>query len=89
MKLFFSIQLQEYYKTNPYTFNNGITLWYFYDQLGFFRRLIHFSFSLFNNQGLKFSDLLYVTKRSMANAVSNLTKNLEQVSEALSVSLIN
>ena len=29
---------------------------------------------------------MYVTKRSMAGAVSNLTKHLEQVSEALSVS---
>ncbi|KAJ6721587.1 hypothetical protein OIU85_024657 [Salix viminalis] len=35
-------------------------------------------------KGLKFSDLMYVTKRSMASAVSNLTKHLEQVSEALS-----
>ncbi|KAJ6430006.1 hypothetical protein OIU84_021424 [Salix udensis] len=37
-------------------------------------------------KGLKFSDFMYVTKRSMASAVSNLTKHLEQVSEALSVS---
>ena len=29
---------------------------------------------------------MYVTKRSMANAVSNMTKHLEQVSSALSVS---
>ncbi|KAG6764424.1 hypothetical protein POTOM_031893 [Populus tomentosa] len=35
-------------------------------------------------KGLKFSDFMYVTKRSMASAVSNLTKHLEQVSEALS-----
>ncbi|XP_012091934.1 uncharacterized protein LOC105649769 isoform X2 [Jatropha curcas] len=35
-------------------------------------------------KGLKFSDLMYVTKRNMANAVSNLTKHLEQVTEALS-----
>ncbi|CAK9173432.1 unnamed protein product [Ilex paraguariensis] len=34
-------------------------------------------------KGLSFSDLMYVTKRSMANAVSNLTKHLEHVSEAL------
>ncbi|XP_042981171.1 uncharacterized protein LOC122310952 isoform X2 [Carya illinoinensis] len=34
-------------------------------------------------KGLKFSDLMYVTKRNMANAVSNLTKHLEHVSEAL------
>ncbi|XP_057951550.1 uncharacterized protein LOC131146180 [Malania oleifera] len=34
-------------------------------------------------KGLKFSDLMYVTKRNMANAVSNLTKHLENVSEAL------
>ncbi|XP_043813000.1 uncharacterized protein LOC110615344 isoform X1 [Manihot esculenta] len=40
-------------------------------------------------KGLKFSDLLYVTKRSMANAVSNLTKNLEQVSEALSAAKVH
>lgn len=52
-----------------------------------FRSLILSLFSLLNNQGLKFSDLMYVTKRSMANAVSNLTKHLEQVTEALSVSL--
>ncbi|GMQ01515.1 hypothetical protein CsSME_00048125 [Camellia sinensis var. sinensis] len=29
--------------------------------------------------GLTFSDLMYVTKRNMANAVSNLTKHLESV----------
>ncbi|XP_041015170.1 uncharacterized protein LOC121257950 isoform X1 [Juglans microcarpa x Juglans regia] len=34
-------------------------------------------------KGLKFSDLMYVTKRNMASAVSNLTKHLENVSEAL------
>ncbi|XP_050239009.1 uncharacterized protein LOC126688381 [Mercurialis annua] len=34
-------------------------------------------------KGLKLSDLMYVTKRSMANAVTNLTKHLEQVSESL------
>ncbi|KAB1207339.1 hypothetical protein CJ030_MR7G017478 [Morella rubra] len=37
-------------------------------------------------KGLKFSDLMYVTKRNMASAVSNLTKHLEHVSEALAVS---
>lgn len=35
-------------------------------------------------KGLSFSDLMYVTKRNMATAVSNLTKHLEQVSDALS-----
>ncbi|XP_021911812.1 uncharacterized protein LOC110825648 [Carica papaya] len=35
-------------------------------------------------KGISFTDLMYVTKRNMANAVSNLTKHLEQVSEALS-----
>uniref|UniRef100_A0A2P2LD35 Uncharacterized protein LOC105123623 isoform X2 n=1 Tax=Rhizophora mucronata TaxID=61149 RepID=A0A2P2LD35_RHIMU len=39
-------------------------------------------------KGLKFSDLMYVTKRNMANAVANLTKHLEQVSETLSVSAV-
>ncbi|KAL8138127.1 hypothetical protein V2J09_004128 [Rumex salicifolius] len=34
-------------------------------------------------KGFSFSDLMYVTKRNMANAVSNLTKNLESVSDAL------
>ncbi|KAI8004953.1 hypothetical protein LOK49_LG08G00575 [Camellia lanceoleosa] len=34
-------------------------------------------------KGLTFSDLMYVTKCNMANAVSNLTKHLESVSEAL------
>ncbi|KAL7207771.1 hypothetical protein ACSBR1_029673 [Camellia fascicularis] len=36
-------------------------------------------------KGLTFSDFMYVTKRNMANAVSNLTKHLESVSEALAV----
>ncbi|KAJ4711279.1 Protein of unknown function (DUF1664) [Melia azedarach] len=36
-------------------------------------------------KGLSFSDLMYVTKKSMATAVSNLTKHLESVTEALSV----
>ncbi|CAK9187298.1 unnamed protein product [Ilex paraguariensis] len=34
-------------------------------------------------KGLSFSDLMYVTKRNMTNAVSNMTKHLEHVSEAL------
>ncbi|KVH95180.1 Protein of unknown function DUF1664, partial [Cynara cardunculus var. scolymus] len=34
-------------------------------------------------QGFSFSDLMYVTKQNMATAVSNLTKHLEQVSDAL------
>ncbi|KAI3453369.1 hypothetical protein Pfo_010032 [Paulownia fortunei] len=34
-------------------------------------------------KGLSFSDLMYVTKSNMANAVSNLTKHLDHVSEAL------
>lgn len=34
-------------------------------------------------KGLSFSDLMYVTKRNMAAAVTNLTKHLEQVSDAL------
>ncbi|KAM3397236.1 hypothetical protein P3S68_000748 [Capsicum galapagoense] len=34
-------------------------------------------------KGLSLSDLMYVTKKSMTNAVSNLTKHLEHVSEAL------
>lgn len=34
-------------------------------------------------KGLSFSDLMYVTKKSMTNAVSNLTKHLDHVSEAL------
>ncbi|KAJ0666390.1 hypothetical protein HanPI659440_Chr17g0666281 [Helianthus annuus] len=34
-------------------------------------------------KGYSFSDLMYVTKKSMSTAVSNLTKHLEQVSDAL------
>ncbi|GAA0174464.1 hypothetical protein LIER_27850 [Lithospermum erythrorhizon] len=34
-------------------------------------------------KGIKFSDLMYVTKASMATAVSNLTKHLGHVSDAL------
>jgi len=34
-------------------------------------------------KGLSFSDIMYVTKSNMANAVSNLTKHLEHVSDAL------
>ncbi|XP_028080668.1 uncharacterized protein LOC114282221 [Camellia sinensis] len=34
-------------------------------------------------KGLTFSDLMYVTKRNMANAVSNLTKHLESVFQFL------
>jgi len=34
-------------------------------------------------KGISFSDLMYVTKRNMANAVSGMTKHLEQVSAAL------
>ncbi|KAG6399189.1 hypothetical protein SASPL_140665 [Salvia splendens] len=35
--------------------------------------------------GLSFSDLMYVTKQNMTNAVSNLTKHLDHVSDALAV----
>ncbi|GAB4839960.1 hypothetical protein Ancab_020670 [Ancistrocladus abbreviatus] len=34
-------------------------------------------------KGFSFSDFMYVTKRNMVNAVANLTKHLESVSEAL------
>lgn len=34
-------------------------------------------------KGLSFSDLMYVTKRNMTNAVTGMTKHLEQVSSAL------
>ncbi|WOL17181.1 hypothetical protein Cni_G25970 [Canna indica] len=34
-------------------------------------------------KGICFSDLMYVTKRNMANAVANMTKHLDQVSAAL------
>ncbi|KAK8938406.1 putative leucine-rich repeat receptor-like serine/threonine-protein kinase [Platanthera zijinensis] len=34
-------------------------------------------------KGISFSDLMYVTKRNMATAVSSMTKHLEQVSSAL------
>ncbi|KAK9119408.1 hypothetical protein Scep_017501 [Stephania cephalantha] len=34
-------------------------------------------------KGISFSNLMYVTKRNMANAVSSMTKHLEQVSTAL------
>ncbi|CAL5434329.1 unnamed protein product [Camellia sinensis] len=36
-------------------------------------------------KGLTFSDLMYVTKRNMANAVSNLTKHLESNKEVTDV----
>uniref|UniRef100_A0A166IY80 DUF1664 domain-containing protein n=1 Tax=Daucus carota subsp. sativus TaxID=79200 RepID=A0A166IY80_DAUCS len=36
-------------------------------------------------KGVSFSDLMYVTKKSMSTAVSNLTKHLEHVSDALAV----
>ncbi|PKU63551.1 hypothetical protein MA16_Dca023960 [Dendrobium catenatum] len=39
-------------------------------------------------KGLSFSDLMYVTKRNMANAVSGMTKHLEQVSSALALALV-
>ncbi|KAG6407580.1 hypothetical protein SASPL_130572 [Salvia splendens] len=34
-------------------------------------------------KGLSFGDLMYVTKQNMANAVTNLTKHLDHVSDAL------
>ncbi|KAL1566825.1 hypothetical protein AAHA92_02384 [Salvia divinorum] len=34
-------------------------------------------------KGISFSDLMYVSKQNMANAVSNLTKHLDHVSDAL------
>jgi hypothetical protein len=34
-------------------------------------------------KGITFSDLMYVTKKNMASAVTNLTKHLENVSDAL------
>lgn len=40
-------------------------------------------------QGLSFSDVMYVTKHNMANAVASVSKQLEHVSEALAVSKMN
>ncbi|KAI5351134.1 hypothetical protein L3X38_004025 [Prunus dulcis] len=40
-------------------------------------------------QGLKFSDLMYVTKRSMNAAVSKLHKRLESVTEAIAASFFS
>lgn len=37
-------------------------------------------------QGFSFSDLMYVTKRNMAAAVANLTTNLDNIKDRLSVS---
>lgn len=42
-------------------------------------------FFFFWVQGWSFSDVMFVTKRNMANAVSNVSKQLEQVSTALAV----
>lgn len=41
---------------------------------------------IFFVQGISFTDLMYVTKRNMANAVSSMTKHLEQVQSSLAVS---
>lgn len=37
-------------------------------------------------QGWSFSDIMFVTKQNMANAVANVSKQLEHVSETLAVS---
>lgn len=39
-------------------------------------------------QGLSFSDVMFVTKQHMANAVASVSKQLEQVSDALAVCFI-
>lgn len=39
-------------------------------------------------QGLSLSDVMFVTKRNMANAVQSMSKQLEQVSSALAVCFI-
>ena len=38
-------------------------------------------------QGITFSSIMYVTKQNMANAVSSMTKHLEQVQTSLAVSI--
>lgn len=38
-------------------------------------------------QGISFSSIMYVTKQNMANAVSSMTKHLEQVQNSLAVSI--
>lgn len=43
-------------------------------------------FVTFVVQGLSFSDVMFVTKKNMANAVANVSKQLENVSETLAVS---
>lgn len=37
-------------------------------------------------QGWSFSDMMYVTKHNMANAVASVSKQLDNVTEALAVS---
>lgn len=44
-------------------------------------------FVFFLLQGLSFSDVMFVTKSNMATAVSTVSKQLENVSEALAVSI--
>lgn len=53
-------------------------------------KLLFFSFTLYfsNLQGWSFSDVMFVTKSNMANAVATVSKQLEHVSETLAVSRI-
>lgn len=44
-----------------------------------------FIFSYFVQQGWSLSDVMFVTKQNMANAVSTVSKQLDHVSEALAV----
>ena len=39
------------------------------------------------DQGFSLSDLMYVTKRGMSDAIANVSQHLEHVTTALSVSI--
>ena len=40
-------------------------------------------------QGLSFSDVMFVTKKNMANAVASVSKQLDSLTDALAVSIIS
>jgi len=42
---------------------------------------------VFPLQGWSFSDVMFVTKKNMANAVASVSKQLDNLSEALAVSI--
>lgn len=74
------------YGISYYPSRSGATLDTFLEWLKYFNIFVcWWSYELLTNQGWSLSDVMFVTKHNMANAVATVSKQLEHVHEAVAV----